>query len=236
MNPSKSWHQFLLGCCLAAVASFAVCGSVQAKQSLLQTSPEGMQLPHSKDARVVYLMPGATFDKFDRVLIQDAYVAFAKDWQRDTNRDSMGLQGQVTTHDMDRMKTAVAAEFKKIFSDALQKNGGYQVVEKATATTLILRPAILNLQVTAPDLQTTDMGTTLVRSAGQMTLYLELWDASTDKILARIMDPQADNSMGGMGRVADRASNKAAADEILRKWAEKLRKQLDAVRGKTNAS
>ena len=98
---------------------------------------------------------------------------------------------------------------------------------------LILRPAIANLQVSAPDLMTADMRTTVVRSAGQMTIYMELWDSSTDTILARVMDVQEDD---GMGRVANRASNKAAADEILKEWAVKLRKHLDAARGKTGGS
>jgi hypothetical protein len=81
---------------------------------------------------------------------------------------------------------------------------------------------------------TADMSRTLVASAGQMTLYLELWDSATNTILARIMDPQADPGMGGMAQVASSVTNKAAADRILREWAVKLRKHLDAVHGKTS--
>ena len=66
-----------------------------------------------------------------------------------------------------------------------------------------------------------------------MTLYLELWDSATNTILARIMDPQADD---GMGRIATRVSNKAAMDDILEAWAEKLRRHLDAARGKADGS
>lgn len=236
MNTSKSWRISFITCCLAASASLAVCGSTQARESAPQTSPEGMQLQDSKEARLVYLMPGATFEKFDHVLIREALVEFAKDWQRNFNQDAMGLQGRVTTQDMDRMKAAVAAEFKKVFTEELQNNGGYRVVESATPTTLILRPAILDLQVTAPDLQSSNMDATLVRSAGQMTLYLELWDPETNSILARIMDPQADTGMGGIAEAANRATNKVAVDDILKKWAVKLRKYLDAARATTGVS
>lgn len=236
MNPSRSWRISFLTYCLAAGASLALCGSVQAKEAAPPTSPEGMKLQESKDARVVYLMPGASFDKYDQVLIRDVLVEFSKDWQRNFNQDAMGLQGRATTQDMDRMKTEIAAEFKKVFTQELQKNGGYQTVEKETPTTLILRPAILNLQVTAPDLDSSNMGATFVRSAGQMTLYLELWDPTTNSILARIMDPQADTGMGGMAEAANRATNRVAADEILRKWAKELRMHLDAVRAKNDVS
>ena len=236
MNPSKSWRKSILACCLAAGVSIAICGSVQAQESAPQTSPEGMQLQDSKEARLVYLMPGANFDKFDSVLIRDVLVEFAKDWQSDFNQDATGVRGRVTSQDMDRMKTKVAAKFKEVFSEELQKNNGYQVVDEATPTTLILRPAILNLQVTAPDLQSGNMDITLVRSAGQMTLYLELWDSSTDSILARIVDSQADSGMGGKALVSNRASNRVAADEILKQWADKLRRNLDAVRATPDVS
>lgn len=236
MNRSRSWCKFFLAFCLATGASVAIWGSVQAKESAPMTSAEGMQLQDSKAAYLVYLMPGATFGKFDSVLIRDVLVEFAKDWQRDYNQDATGVRGRVSSQDIDRMKTAVAAEFKKVFSQELQKNDGYQVVAEATPTTLILRPAILDLQVAAPDLQAGNMDTTLVRSAGRMTLYLELWDASTDSILARIVDGQADSGMGGKAMVGTRAANRVAANEILTNWAEKLRWQLDAVRANTDGS
>ena len=115
----------------------------------------------------------------------------------------------------------------------MQTNGGYDVVDTAAQDVLVLRPAIINLQVTAPDLLSANMTRTLVRSAGEMTLYLELWDSETNTILARIMDPQADD---GVARFATRGSNKAAMEDILQAWAEKLRRHLDAARGNADES
>lgn len=226
---------FILGCLVAGLGVGSV-SDLPAKEPVPEVSPEGLQLQNSKDARLVYLKPGATFEKYDRVAILDSDVEFAKNWQRDYNADVGGLQGRVTAKDMDRMKAAVAAEFKKVFTEELQKNGGYQVVDTAAPDVLILRPAIIELQVSAPDLQTANMRTTLVRSLGKMTLYLELWDSSTDTILARIMDPQEDESVGGTAKIANRGSNKDAVQDMLREWAKKLRKHLDAARGKPAGS
>lgn len=228
MNLTKPLRPFLLAGCLGASLTLGVSNELPAKEPVPQISPEGMQLRKSKDARLVYVMPGATLNKYDRVAILDAYVEFAKNWQRDYNSNVAGLQGRVTTQDMDRMKAAIAGAFKKVFTEELQAKGGYQVVDTVAPDVLVLRPAIINVQVTAPDLETADMRTTIVRSAGQMTLYLELWDPATNTILARVMDPQADEGFGGR---ANRVTNKAAMDDILRDWAEKLRKHLDAARG-----
>lgn len=133
---------------------------------------------------------------------------------------------------MERAKADVAAAFKEVFARELQKDGGYQVVDAVGPGVLVLRPAILNLQVTAPDLMTSDFRKVIVESAGQMTLYLELWDGPTNTLLARIMDAQADDGVGAMGYRANRTTNQAAMEEILTDWARKLRKHLDAARGR----
>jgi hypothetical protein len=224
--------------CVVAGLALGYSQALLAKdEPLPEVSPEGLQLKHdSRDARVVYLKPGATFNQYSRVAILDCYVEFDKNWQRDYNSNTSGLQGRVSTADMDRMKAAVGAEFKKVFTKELQKGGGYEVVDTAAPDVLILRPAIINLVVTAPDLQTSNMTRSVVASAGQMTLYLELWDSATSTILARILDPQADNRMGGMAQVSSRVTNAAAVDQIFRQWAEKLHKHLDAVRSKPAGS
>jgi len=232
MYPSRPLGRFALVLCLGMGLAVGVPGELRAKEPVPQTTAEGLQLQKSQAARLVYLKPGATFKQYDRVAILKTLVEFSKDWQRDYNANATGLQGRVTTRDMERMKANVAAAFEKVFAEELQKNGGYDVVDQAGPGVLVLRPAIINLQVTAPDLSRSDVRTTLVRSAGAMTLYLELWDGATNTILARIMDPQEDESFGNTARRADRINNKAAMEDILRDWARKLRKHLDAARGR----
>jgi RNase H-fold protein (predicted Holliday junction resolvase) len=107
------------------------------------------------------------------------------------------------------------------------------VVDTAAPDVLVLRPALVNVDATAPDLMTANMERTVVRSAGQMTLYLELWDSTTNSILARVMDAEADRE--AIAQPANRVTNTAAADAILKGWADELRDHLDAVRGKTKA-
>ena len=218
--------------CVAVSLGLACSPALAAKEPLPQVSPEGLELQKDTKARAVYLKPGATFDKYQKIKILDCYVEFAKDWQRDYNRDAVGLDGRVKDSDVERIKTELAAEFRKVFTEELTKNGGYEVVDTDGPDVLVLRPALVNLMVTAPDLMTAGMRRVVVDSAGQMTLYLELWDSASSTILARVMDPQADDGFGGRAQMASRATNERAAEIILRDWADRLRKHLDAVRGK----
>jgi Protein of unknown function (DUF3313) len=219
----------LLSVAVAALALVSV-PTVSAKEAPPETSPEGLVLQKSTKSRVVYLKPGATFDQFNRVAILDVLVEFEKDWQQDYNRSRMGLEGRVSDKDVERMKTGLAAEFKKIFTDELQNKGGYQVVTTAAPDVLVLRPALLNVEVNAPDVMSAGINSTVVRSAGQMTLFLELWDSSTNTLLARVMDAAADPD--SFAKQANRVTNTQAADRILRDWAHELRVRLDEIKGK----
>lgn len=215
-------------CWTVAMLAMSPLASAVAKDDPPAVSPDGLQLQKSTKSRLVYVKPGATFTQYEKFAILDCYVEFEKDWEKDYNASRMGLEGRVTEKDVERMKTGLAEEFKKEFTKELQDKGGYQVVDQAAPGVLVLRPALINVEVNAPDVMSADIGRTIVRSAGQMTLYLELWDSATNTILARVMDAKADE---GFAEQANRATNTAAADRILSEWARELRERLDEVHG-----
>jgi hypothetical protein len=210
--------------CMAAGLGLSYSSAVLGADPPPDVTADGLHLRKSTKSTLVYVKPGATFGKYDKVAILDCLVEFDKNWQRDYNS---GATTRVSDSDMDRMKKSLADEFKKVFTKELTK-GGYQVVDSGAPDVLILRPAIVNLRVTAPDLMTPGINMTVTRSAGSMTLYLELWDSVSNTILARAMDAKADQGMGG--QVSSSVSNTAAASTILRGWADTLRDRLDAAR------
>lgn len=198
-----------------------------------QVTKDGLQLKVHTASRVIYLKPGATFGKYDRVMILDCFVQFQKDWQRNYNNNVSDLTNRVTDEQASQMKQALATEFKRVFTKELQK-GGYQVVTSPAPDVLLLRPAIIDLVVTAPDTMSAGMDVNWVSSAGSGTLYLELWDSANSTILARVMDAQADQE--GIARQANRVTNTEAADIILSGWADSLVKHLNAARAASTAS
>jgi hypothetical protein len=213
---------------LCACASPGSPTSKNAANEPQQVTSDGLQLKVHTENRLVYLKPGATFGKYDKVMILDCLVEFQKDWQRNYNSNVVNPANQVTDQQMAQMKQALATEFKRIFTQELQK-GGYQLVTSPAPDVLLLRPAIINLEVTAPDIMSAGMNANFVSSAGSGTLYLELWDSATNTILARVMDAQADQE--GFARQANRVTNTQAADIIITGWADSLVRHLDAVRG-----
>ena len=95
---------------------------------------------------------------------------------------------------------------------------------------MIFRPAIINLDVAAPDTNDPSVRYVIVRSAGSLSLYAELYDSVTSDKFAEILDAREDYE-GGIAHRANRVHNKAALDRILRHWAGLLVNALNDAKG-----
>jgi hypothetical protein len=216
---------------LATLLAAGLPTAVGAKDYPKET-PEGLVLQKGKVADAVYVRPGVDFSVYNRVAILECPVAFRKDWERDQQRKS---SARVSSKDMEEIKAGLSAEFRKIFVEELQDKGGYQVVETGGDDVLVIRPAIINLDVTAPDTMTAGRSYTLSESAGEMTLYIELYDSVTGQLLAKAIDRRSDPGMAGTIQWRNGVTNKADADRMLRRWAKALRERLDEVHGKSKS-
>jgi len=210
---------------LLALAFLAVTVSAAAKeQELPEVNEDGLHLiPDSKMA-IVYADPQADLSAYQKIQLLDAYVAFKKNWERD-QRSSSASALSVTSSDIERIKNSLAEQFQSVFTSILEE-GGYPVVSEAGDDVLLVRPAIVNLDVTAPDTMRAGRSKTYVDSAGEMTLYVELYDSVTGDLIAKAIDRQADRNKGYY-TWTNRATNKAAADRILKGWAEILLNALN---------
>ena len=186
---------------------------------------EGLhRVPDSRVA-VVYADPEADLGLYDEVMILDVFISFRKNWQRDQNRTSASNM-RVTQGDIDRIKDRLATEFNEVFHEVLEADGGFPIVDEAGESVLLLRPAIINLDVNAPDTMSAGRSRTFAEQAGSMTLYLEVYDSVTGALIAKAIDAQADRRQG-FATWQTSVSNRQAARRILTDWAQALRDALD---------
>ena len=201
----------------------------KSKTEIPEYTVEGLKLvPDTKNIALVWAEPGADLSQYDRVYLVEPYVAFKKNWQRSQNS---GL-GRVSSKDMERIKTNVKELFMEVFTEELEK-GGYTLANERAEDVLIVKPAIIDLNINAPDLRNAGMTRTFVDSAGSMTLYLELYDSETDDLLAKALDAKADRDKGWMQWQTGPA-NRAAGIRMMRPWAEALVSGLDEAREATH--
>jgi hypothetical protein len=193
-----------------------------AREDIPQVTADGLHLVPDTHLHLVYADPDADLSIYSKLLLIDPQVAFRKDWQRDINQNKPFF---VTAQDMQDIRTELAAMFKEILVSKL-KAGGQVLVEEQGEDVLIIRPAILDLNISSPDTARNRNQRSITRSAGDMTLYLELRDSLTGDVLAKALDRQTDRS-NVTTFVRDKTRNENAARRILDGWAEILVNGLD---------
>ena len=210
---------------IVAFSLLAAPPTLAKKQELPEVTEDGLhRVPDSRMA-IVYAEPGADLAQYQRIQLLPAYVAFKKNWARE-QRSRSAQAIRLTDRDIEKIKTSLADEFDAVFRKVLVE-GGYEVVEGAAADVLLVRPAIINLDVNAPDTPTAGRSYTFTQTAGEMTLYIEIYDSVTGDLIAKALDRKIDRSRAGLYTWTTSVTNKAAAERILRGWANILLEALD---------
>jgi len=201
-------------------------GVAVAGEKLPEVTHDGLHLVKGTGFQAFYLKPGAKLSGYSELKILDCFVAFDKNWERQQQ-----LSGDFvpTPQQMEKIKQGLAAEFRAVFVKQMEHKSEFDVVDTTGPTVLILRPAIVNLEIEVPDAMDQVDETTYGSSAGQLTLYLELYDSMTSSLIARVMDTEVDQGEG-MIEWENAVTNKAAADRILEQWADRLRQMLEQAR------
>ena len=210
---------------LAAVFSITAVSTAWAKKDLPAVNDEGMELVKDSELATVYADAGADLSIYTRVWLQDATVAFKKNWKRDQNRSD---PFKVQNRDMERIQNDVATIFREVFTKELL-DGGYELVEQAGEDVLKVTPAIIDLDVIAPDVQRAGRTLTFSESAGEMTLNLELFDSVTNDKIAKATDRKEDYRRG-YAEWRTSVSNRADTRRMMTSWAKALRATLDEAR------
>ena len=216
------------------LTSIVSCSTTAPKESaeLPDFTTDGLKrVSHPESLAVVYVEPGANVAQYNRVYITEPQVSFKKNWRRDQNAGTVGLSGKVSTSDMDRIKRKVAELFMEVFTEELAA-GGYELAHERGEDVLLVKPAIIDLDVNAPDITSSSRSRTYAETAGSMTLVIALYDSETDDLLAKALDPSADRNSPYM-QWQSGASNRAAAKRMMKPWAEALRNGLDRAREET---
>ena len=183
---------------------------------------DGLVQIEDSNVGAAFIDPDADFSVFRRVSILQPHVAFRSDWQREQNRSR---SRNVRTSDMERIKRDVADIFMSVFTEQLEA-AGYDVVNYGDEDVLTLRPAIIDVDITAPDVGRAGRSREYSATTGAATLFIELFDSMTGDLLGRAVDRRAAGRRGFATR-ANRVTNTADARREFRVWADTLIEFLD---------
>lgn len=197
------------------------------KEEFPDVSHDGLvKVQKAKYGDVVYVLPEADLSGYDAIILLEPTIAFRKHWKSDFN--SSRRTDRITDKDIAKMISSGKELFLSEFKKTLEKKG-YPIVEESAANVLLVRPAIVDLNVNAPMVNGGSPWTKVYsESAGDATLYIELFDSQTEQILVRAVDRKRDIGDKGSWRFErTRGSNEMDARAAFRSWAKMLAKGLD---------
>ena len=204
----------------ALTRGFAAALCLMASAAIAQDSSNWDGLVEVKGKRLdaVFLLPGADFRAYKKIMMDPVEVAFVKNWARDYNRDAATLSQRLDQEDVDRIAQGARDAFTEVFTEEYKK-AGLEFVTEPGPDVLRLRPGVVDLYVTAPDNMTSGRSRTYTVESGHATLFLEVRDSTTGALLGRALDKRATRDTGRI-QTSNRVTNLSDFKVLFRQWAD----------------
>jgi len=198
----------------AIVAAAPLAGAAVAANA--PASWDGLTRVSSKRFDYVYLLPGADFRSYTKIMLDPTQVAFQKNWLRDYNNNQADPMSRMSDADAQRLLGDVQTGFQEMFRKAIS-DAGYTIVNAPGPDVLRVGAAVINLDIAAPDVMSPGRSRTFSQEAGGASLVLEVRDSTSNALLGRAVD----NRVVGYGAPfrRDSVSNRADFERQFGKWA-----------------
>jgi hypothetical protein len=226
-NPQgRTLFSWLLIGCLVPVVSLAQ----QAAPTGIPATTEGLVKVPSKRLAAVYLLPGADFRAYTKIMIDPVQVSFRKGWLKDIN-SSRGMTRKVSEQDAQEIAAAMRSGFADIFAKEF-KARGYEVANAPGPDVLRVSAEIANVYLNAPDPMAGAGVRTYTVEAGEATLALAARDSTTGAVLGVAVDRR---TTGGAGHATftTSSSNRFEFEELFRDWARACVRGLEELKGRS---
>jgi hypothetical protein len=210
---------------LAALALIASCGAALAADA--PESWDGLIQVQPKRMDAAFLLPGADFRQYTKLMIDPTEVAFQKDWMKRINEDRR-LSDRVSEEDAQKILAAARENFDDIFVEAFTK-AGYTTVTTPGADVLRVSTAVVNLYINAPDTMTAGRSYSFTTEAGEATLFIEVRDSLTGALMGRVLDRRETRGSAGM-QMSTSVSNQAEFRALFKQWASTAVKGIDELK------
>ncbi|MCM2312320.1 MAG: DUF3313 domain-containing protein [Steroidobacteraceae bacterium] len=204
---------------LASIATASAADAPESWDGLIQVKPKRMD--------AAYLLPGADFRPYTRVMVDPTQVAFQKDWLKRINQDRRPSD-RVDDEQAQKILAAARSNFDDVFTEAFTK-AGFTIVTTPAADVLRVSTAVINLYINAPDTMSAGRSYTFTAEAGEATLVIEVRDSLSGALMGRVLDRRETQGGAGM-QMATRVTNQAEFRALFRQWAGTAVKGLDELK------
>jgi Protein of unknown function (DUF3313) len=181
----------------------------------------------------LYLRPNADLASYRSVMIDPVQVAFRKDWNRDFVDPHASLR-RLSQDDVQHISEDTALGLQTALADAFKAHG-YAIAAAPGPGVLRLSPTLTDVYVNAvEDLYTGGTTKSFTKDAGEATLVLDVRDAGTGALVARVVDRRtAQETKGQQQRDLIRSPHVQSNfwfQDMFRKWSAVCVQELGSTR------
>ncbi|HTS22615.1 MAG TPA: DUF3313 family protein [Casimicrobiaceae bacterium] len=218
---------------LFALCTVLLLGVAAPSEAADAATSDGLVAVHSWNLDELYLRPNADLGAYRSVIIDPAQVSFRPDWNRDFVDPHASLR-RLSQDDVRRITDETAAGLQSALADAF-KGRGYAIATAPGPGVLRVSPTLSNVYVNAvEDMYTGGTTKSFTKDAGEATLLLDVRDAATGALLARVVDRRTAqeakgtqiNQRGDVVR-GPRVTTNFWFEDLFRKWSVACVKELE---------
>jgi hypothetical protein len=209
---------FLLGALSLALSAGAVTAP----------SADGLVTVPSRSLDEVAVRPDANFQGYRKVVIDPVQVEIRKGWLRSINA-TRGPSRWLVPEDAANIAETAATGLTDAVVAAFTSRG-YEIVAAPEAGALRVSAKVTDLAVNAPDVESASLQALYNVTAGEATLTLELRDAGTGALLARVVDRGTARELSTRVNRVFGVTNVFWFDALFRQWTASSIREFEAAR------
>ncbi len=166
-----------------------------------------------------YLLPGADFRKYTKLMMDPVEVAFKKDWAKNYNRDATTLSQRLTPEHVEKIAQAAREGFTEVFTEAYKKGGPRARDGAGPRRAAAASRRRGSLHRGAGQRCRAGRSRTYTMESGEATLFLEVRDSTTGALLGRGLDRRATRGTG-MAQISNSVTNISDFKALFKQWAD----------------
>lgn len=202
--------------------------STTTSDSFPEKSPEGLTRVHDTKADLVYVLPNVDLSPYTKVALTEPEIAFRQNWLGDTNA-SRAMMDRLSASEVAKMVAKGKELLRAEFVTELEK-AGYTVVTEAGPDVLVVKTAVLDVDIFNPDpnnLSGVWKKSYSSNGVGEATMCVELLDSVTGTLYAQAFDHKSGREGFGMpGMSSGQGNNIAMVSNVMNYWANALVKGM----------
>lgn len=211
----------------AALVALAVLSAVPA--AVAQDADDGLEPVRSKRFAEAYLLPGADFRPYSRVLVEPVSVSFKPGWLHEVgSATGSRARPRLTEQDLARMEEWLAADLARALEKALA-DAGFELATGPGPDVLRITPRLREVFLNAPESagEVAPMRQ-YARRVGEATIVLEARDSELGVLLGRAIDRRWTTDRDRL-ELVNETINRSEFGRLFDRWARRAAEGLQGL-------